>query len=47
MHSLEGKWTESDIILLVLELTLTLLCVMSHMEQVIACEKCFLLRKGS
>jgi len=42
---LEDKWTESDVTLLVLELTLTQLCVMSHMEQVIACEKYFLLSK--
>jgi hypothetical protein len=44
MHSLlEGEWVERYIILLVLELTLIQLCVMSHMEQVSACENWFLL----
>jgi len=44
---LKGKWTKSDVILLVLELTLSQFFFMSHMEQVIACEKCFLLSKES
>jgi hypothetical protein len=48
MHSLvEGGWVERYIILLVLELTLIQLCVVSHMEQVSACEKWFLLSSES
>ena len=48
MHSLlRGEWFENYVILLVLELTIIQLCVMLQMEQVSACEKCFLLSKES